>query len=122
MELIERPANLREALMAACEKVLAKHGFRRMTMDDVAEEAKIARRTIYLHFAGKEELVDATVINAIARTRTSLESCLDSGSGLESVQNLLIERILIRLKHIGPFHHSIDEVNRTLYPHSAEED
>jgi AcrR family transcriptional regulator len=110
------------AILAACERALAKHGYRRMTMEDVANEARITRRTIYHHFPSKDALVGATVLHAIAETRAALEAPLAEGAGLDSLREMLIARILVRLKHVGPYHHSIDEVNRTLFPHSSEED
>lgn len=110
------------AILSACERALAKHGFRRMTMDDVAAEARLNRRTIYLHFPNKEALVSETIRQVIARTQAAMEAPLENGSGLQSLRQMLVARILVRLEQVGPYHHSLDEMNRELYPHTAEED
>jgi AcrR family transcriptional regulator len=121
MVLTERPT-VQQTILAACERALARHGYRRMTMEDVCEEAHLARRTLYLHFPNKEALVNATILEMIARTQAAMSEPLQGGTGLDSLRGMLIGRILIRLKYVGPYHHSIDDINRELYPHSSEED
>ena len=91
-------------------------------MDDVADEARLARRTIYLHFPNKESLVNATVLHAISRTQSAMREPLNQGTGLDSLRGMLLARIFVRLRYVGPYHHSIDDVNRTLWPHDSEED
>jgi AcrR family transcriptional regulator len=55
----------RELLDAAC-RVVARHGFQGATVDRVAEEAKIAKGTVYLYFHTKEELLKAAVEQGMA--------------------------------------------------------
>jgi AcrR family transcriptional regulator len=93
-----------------------------MTMEDVAEEARLTRRTIYLHFPNKEALVSATIFQVVARTQDAMLAPLKEGTGLDSLRGMLIARILVRLEQVGPFHHSLDDMNRALFPHSSEED
>lgn len=89
-------------------------------MDDVAEEAGLARRTIYLHFPGKEALVSATIDQVVSRTQAAMEEPLREGSGLESLQRMLTARILVRLEQVGSFHHAFPDIWEALYPHSTE--
>jgi AcrR family transcriptional regulator len=58
-ELI-RDFRSREILEAA-RRVVARNGFQGVTIDRVAEEAKIAKGTVYLYFHTKEELLKAAV-------------------------------------------------------------
>ena len=55
-----REFRVREILDATC-RVVSRHGFQGATVDRVAEEAKIAKGTIYLYFHKKEELFKAAV-------------------------------------------------------------
>jgi AcrR family transcriptional regulator len=51
----------RPALLDAAERLLMRYGYRRMTVDDLAREAKIGKGTVYLHFDSKEEVALAVV-------------------------------------------------------------
>jgi AcrR family transcriptional regulator len=64
-EELVRDFRIRELLDAAC-RVVARHGFQGATVDRVAEEAKIAKGTVYLYFHTKEELLKAAVEQGIA--------------------------------------------------------
>lgn len=45
-------------LLAAAINVIIRLGYDKTTMNDIAEEAGLSRRTIYLHFKGKEALFE----------------------------------------------------------------
>ncbi len=55
-----REFRVREILDATC-RVVSQHGFQGATVDRVAEEAKIAKGTIYLYFQKKDDLLKAAV-------------------------------------------------------------
>jgi len=63
-EEVLREFRVREILDAAC-RVVAQHGFQGATIDRVAEEAKIAKGTVYLYFHNKDELLKAAVEQGI---------------------------------------------------------
>jgi TetR/AcrR family fatty acid metabolism transcriptional regulator len=63
-EELVREFRVREILEAAC-RVVARHGFQGATVDRVAEEARIAKGTVYLYFHTKEELLKAAVEQGI---------------------------------------------------------
>jgi AcrR family transcriptional regulator len=51
-----RNAGKREAILAGAERRFARYGFRRTSMEDIAEEAGISRAGLYLEFPNKEEI------------------------------------------------------------------
>jgi AcrR family transcriptional regulator len=57
----------RDALLDAVDKLLGVLGYRKLTVDDVAQAAGLSRRTFYLHFTGKEEATLAALDRDIAR-------------------------------------------------------
>jgi AcrR family transcriptional regulator len=118
MTLVETPT-VRETIVDACERVLASIGYQRMTMADVASEAGLARRTLYLHFRTKEALAKETVQRIVTRAYAGMEKCLEAETGIEAVRTMLAERILSRLETVGAYHHSLDEVLAALYPHNS---
>jgi AcrR family transcriptional regulator len=51
----------RERIVAAAAKLFYQEGIGRVSMDAVAEKARLTKRTLYYHFASKDDLVAATL-------------------------------------------------------------
>jgi AcrR family transcriptional regulator len=75
-EELVREFRSREILEAAC-RVVAQHGFQGATVDRVAEEARIAKGTVYLYFHTKEELLKAAVEQGIQTFTDQLRSAVE---------------------------------------------
>jgi AcrR family transcriptional regulator len=63
MSVISQPANARSRrtrgrLLAAARDILEGEGFERLTMTAVAERAGVTRRSVYLHFPSRADLVN----------------------------------------------------------------
>jgi AcrR family transcriptional regulator len=54
-----RSRRTRQALLAASRQILEDEGFEALTMAAIAERAGVTRRSAYLHFASRAEVVDA---------------------------------------------------------------
>ncbi|MER5646010.1 helix-turn-helix domain-containing protein [Streptosporangium sp. NPDC002524] len=63
----EGDQTLREHLIAAAERLMARRGAAGLTVRDIAREARVADGVLYNHFAGKEELL-ALALHAHVRT------------------------------------------------------
>jgi TetR/AcrR family transcriptional regulator, regulator of autoinduction and epiphytic fitness len=48
-----------EAILAAAKQLFGHYGYRRTSIDDIAQEARIAKGTVYLYFKSKEEIFRA---------------------------------------------------------------
>src|SRR5213593_3278821 len=48
------------------------HGFRSVTMDDLAEELGISKKTLYAHFPGKIQLLEAVLEDKFAGVEAKL--------------------------------------------------
>ena len=88
-EDVVREFRVREILDAAC-RVVAQHGFQGATVERVAEEAQIAKGTVYLYFQNKDELFTAAVEQGIqnftSQVRTQVVEAL---TPLEKLQRLI---------------------------------
>src|ERR1700730_9208782 len=62
-------------LLDATRRVIGRHGFQGATIDRVAEEAHVAKGTVYLYFANKDDLLFTAVIDGI-RTMNAEASAL----------------------------------------------
>lgn len=64
------PANpdaTRERILRAAVDWAARTGLRKLSMEEIAGNARIARATLYLHFPGRQALIDAAVEHEIQR-------------------------------------------------------
>ncbi len=55
--------DLRERILKAAEELFAKFGIRSITMDELASELGISKKTIYQHFKDKDEIVQEVASN-----------------------------------------------------------
>jgi AcrR family transcriptional regulator len=65
--VVAAKTNTRDALLDAVEQLLGVLGYRKLSVDDVAQAAGLSRRTFYLHFTGKEEATLAVLDRDIDR-------------------------------------------------------
>jgi AcrR family transcriptional regulator len=56
-----------DAILAAVKRLLADKGFDLMTVDEVAAEVGIAKASLYKHFASKEALAAAAMVQVLQR-------------------------------------------------------
>ncbi|MFS8201821.1 TetR/AcrR family transcriptional regulator [Streptomyces sp. CWNU-52B] len=64
----------RERVLAAAISLFAQRGIAATTMEDVAAEAPVSKRTLYAHFPTKEELVLAQLDHLLKSGMTMLET------------------------------------------------
>ena len=56
---------LRERILTGADELFCKFGVKRITMDDVAKQLGMSKKTIYLHFKDKNELVYVLIQNML---------------------------------------------------------
>jgi TetR/AcrR family fatty acid metabolism transcriptional regulator len=95
-EEVIKEFRVREILEAA-RRVMARYGMQGTTVDRVAEEAKVAKGTIYLYFQSKDELVHAAVLEGlremVAETVRSDDSSMPP---LDRIRNLILAQYRIQ--------------------------
>ena len=63
----------RQRIVAAARAHYFSHGFRVVTMDDLAAELGISKKTLYVHFPDKIALLEAVLADKFAGLTTTLE-------------------------------------------------
>jgi len=63
----------RQRIINAARGHFFNHGFRSVTMDDLAEELGISKMTLYAHFPGKFDLLEAVLADKLASVETTLK-------------------------------------------------
>jgi AcrR family transcriptional regulator len=95
-EEVIKEFRVREILEAA-RRVMARYGMQGTTVDRVAEEAKVAKGTIYLYFLSKDELVHAAVLEGLREmSAETVRSDDPSKSPLERIRHLILAQFRIQ--------------------------
>src|SRR6188472_1439820 len=63
----------RQRIVDAARAHFFSHGFRSVTMDDLAEELGISKKTLYAHFPGKFDLLEAVLDDKLAGVEATLK-------------------------------------------------
>lgn len=65
-------------------RVIARKGMAAATMQEIAEEAGVAKGTIYLYFRDRDELVEKTFARAITELMREIDAAIEQDLPLES--------------------------------------
>lgn len=96
---------------------MSRWGFRKMTMDDLAREAGVSRRTIYMYFKGKEDVGLSSIGRVVEQVHGEMEKLLRSDlKPEEKLRQMLVRRVMGRIEQIADYYHSLDELFEVVRP------
>ena len=107
----------RDRILDATECLLTRLGYRKMTMDDMAQEAGIGKRTIYVYFPSKEEVALASIDRVVDRLTSRLRNLAQVGGPPDQrLRQMLLCRILYRFDSVQGYSHRLDGLFESLRP------
>ena len=80
MKIATRTKTTRDAILDATDRLLARYGYKKMTIDDLAREVGIGKGSVYLHFSSKEELALSHIDRMIERLKAALLRTAESSA------------------------------------------
>jgi len=117
MALAETERNTRDIILDAVDLLMAENGFRRMTVEDVAREACVARRTVYTYFSSKEALGLASIARSVEASVERLQEIADSDwSTVEKLRQMLTRRVMDRILAVQHYQQGLDELFAAIRP------
>ena len=113
--------SMHEAILDATDRLLARQGYKKMTVDDLAREAGIGKGTVYLHFSSKEEIALSHIDRIIDRLKQNLAAIARKSSAVEErLREMVIERVMYRFDGVQHYSQSLNEMLTILRPKLLE--
>ena len=108
---------VRDSILDATDRLLARFGYRKMTVDDIATEAGIGKGTVYLHFSSKEEVVLSHIDRIVDRVKDRLrEIARSDATAAERLRLMLLTRVLVRFDSVQHYTQSLNDLLAVLRP------
>src|SRR5215218_8835839 len=117
MVAIAPKSDLKDAILDATDRLLARFGYRKMTVEDIAAEAGIGKGTIYLHFSSKEEVLLSHIDWIFERLQERLKEIGRSvATAADRLRLMLLTRVLFRFDSIQHYTQSLNDLLAVLRP------
>ena len=115
------PKTTREAILDATDRLLARYGYKKMTIDDLAREVGIGKGSIYLHFTSKEEIALTHIDRIIDRLKKRLSLIAkDNIACDERIRRMLVERVIFRFDSVQHYTQNLNDMLAKLRPQLLE--
>jgi AcrR family transcriptional regulator len=115
MRDIAQREDIRDLILDSVDVLLARYGYSKMTVEDIAQQTGIGKGTIYLHFSSKEELTLSHIDRIIDRLLTQLRSIAASESSPQDrVKKMLIARVMVRFESVRNYSESLNDLLSSL--------
>jgi AcrR family transcriptional regulator len=89
----------RDRILAGARKHFFTHGFRSVTMDDLARELGMSKKTLYAHFSSKPDLLEAAIFAKLGELESEFAE-IESRCG-DQVEATLREFLACMHRHSG---------------------
>jgi AcrR family transcriptional regulator len=117
MTLVDVGVTTEDRILDATERILARHGYTKMSMEDIAREAGVGRRTIYLHFQSKEDVALRSIDRIVDRLLAALEEIARrDDSAADRLKDIMVTRVLFRFDSVRDYYQNFNDMFATLRP------
>lgn len=81
---------MKERILAEAERLFWKYGVRSVTMEDIARQLGISKKTIYQHFADKEQILFQVIQDKMTRDQFEIDCmAVEAGNPIEEILAVL---------------------------------
>jgi AcrR family transcriptional regulator len=99
---------IQEQILLAAKQLFQVHGFRKVTMDDVAKSIGKGRSSLYYYYKSKEEILEAVIDIEIREMLTAMTKAVDKATTTEQkIHAFLLTKLKI-LRERRAFYNTIE--------------
>lgn len=92
----------KERILIKAEELFMQFGIRSVSMDDIANQLGMSKKTLYQYFADKDELVQGVVEGHIAEMQHDCSTCREQAKDAVHEIFITMDRILEELSNMNP--------------------
>jgi len=112
---------VRERIVETADRLIARFGYKKMTMDDLARDVGVGKGTLYLHFDSKEAIALATVDRVVGAAFAEMERLAGTPDPAAArIRAMLRARVLVRLEGVRSQTESLDGLLAAIRPRLLE--
>lgn len=86
---------VKDRILEKTHELFHRFGIKRVTMDDIASQCGISKKTIYLYYKDKNELVDAVAVDHISTNRKQCE--LDKKAAENALHEVFLAMDMVKV-------------------------
>ena len=117
MRAVALREDIGDLILDAADRLLARYGYRKMTIDDLAREVGIGKGTVYLHFKSKEDVALSRIDRVIERLKTELRRLAQSDEEpVTRLRSMLMLRVIYRFDSVQHYTESLNQVMAAIRP------
>jgi TetR/AcrR family transcriptional regulator, cholesterol catabolism regulator len=105
---------IRERIIQKADEICRKVGFRAMTLDEIASQLSISKKTIYQYFKDKDELVDQIMEIEIKQTKEDCLMCSESAENAIDEYMMSLEIMCQDMRDTNPI--LLHDLQKFYYP------
>ncbi|MBI5857954.1 MAG: TetR/AcrR family transcriptional regulator [Sphingobacteriales bacterium] len=92
----------KERIQAKADEMFMRYGIRSVSMDDIAAQLAISKKTLYQFFSDKDELVDAVVDAELKRGQRDCVQCLKVSKNAVEEIFITMDQIAEQFRNMNP--------------------
>lgn len=89
---------MKERILTAAEQLFWKYGVKSVTMEDIAKQLGISKKTIYQHFTDKEDILYQVIQEKINADMTEM-NCMFTGTGNPIEELMMVLEMMRKNQH-----------------------
>lgn len=104
MEVKQTQAEVRDRIRDEAGQMFMRYGIRSVSMDDISVALGMSKKTLYMHYKDKDDLVDAIIVQHNCQIKEDCLSCKEKARNAVEEVLLTMDRIT---EHLGTVHPSL---------------
>lgn len=97
-----RTMDTKERIKESAHQMFMRYGIRSVSMDDIATQLGMSKKTIYQYYADKDELVDAVMDDEVNQTHSDCDLCKTESKNAIDEMFLTMEQIYEQFSQLNP--------------------
>jgi len=93
---------VKERIQTKADEMFMRYGIRSVSMDDIAAQLAVSKKTLYQYFDDKDKLVDAVVDTELKKGQCDCQVCLQQSKDAIHELFLTMEQIAEQFRNMNP--------------------